>query len=363
MSAASLTHSHAPERAATHGTPDERGRLVISILLNLSITLVEVIGGILSGSLSLLSDAVHNLSDTVSLGISYTAQHISKWKPTPRKTFGYRRAEIIGAFVNLLTLIILALFLGREAIERFPNPRAIDGNLMFIIAAVGLAANAATAMLLHRGSRNSLNLRSAFLHVLGDGLSSVAVLAGGLLILHYDLYVIDPIITLAISLYLAIHGYRMLRTTIDILMESTPKQVNVTAVLEQMRELDRVIDVHHVHVWQLDESHVILEAHVVIASENLPEMESIKQAIKSRLARVFGITHSTLEMETVPCDPTYASQCYDPEATIPQPRHANEPCPDGRSPVPMSENRQADRGSLISSEECTILWSYCNTET
>lgn len=310
-------HIHGP-RIDDHPSRDERadesGRLIASIALNLIITIAEVVGGIVAGSLSLLSDAVHNLSDTASLGISFVARRISKRAATAEKTFGYRRAEIVGAFINLITLIIVALFLMKEAVDRFLAPRAIDGALMLTIAVIGLVANFVTAILLYRGSRTSLNLRSAFLHILTDGLSSVGVVVAGLLIMYFDLYVVDPIITLAISLYLTVHAYTMLRVTIDILMEGTPGDVNIAAIVEDVRALDRVVDMHHVHVWQLDEAHLALEAHVVISSDDLDEMESIKTAIKTRLAEVFEISHSTLELETIPCDPSDDPHCYEREA-------------------------------------------------
>lgn len=304
------------EAADLGSAPSERGRLVISILLNLIITIAEVIGGILSGSLALLSDAIHNLSDTVSLGISYVARRISVREATPRKTFGYKRAEIIGAFVNLITLVIVALFLIMESVERFLNPQPIDGWMMLIIATIGLAANIVTAALLFRGSRSSLNLRSAFLHIYTDGLSSAAVVIGGLLIVYADLYIVDPILTVAISMYLIVHSYQMLRVTVDILMEGTPRGVDVATIVRDMQTHEKVIDMHHVHVWQLDESHVALEAHVVIADEHLQDMETIKSSIKERLKNEYHISHSTLEFEHLPCDSDAEPHCYDPAEQV-----------------------------------------------
>jgi cobalt-zinc-cadmium efflux system protein len=304
-------HAHTHDRGGSSERPKESGRLIISIALNVLITIAEIVGGLLSGSLALLSDAVHNLSDTASLGVSYAARRISTRAPTAEKTFGYKRAEIVGAFINLITLMIIALFLMKEAVDRFLNPRDIDGVLMLSIAVIGLIANLATAALLYRGSRTSLNLRSAFLHIVTDGLSSVGVVIGGLLIIYYDLHVVDPVITLVISLYLIVHAYRMLRLTIDILMEGTPGDVDLEAIVSDARSIAQVIDMHHVHVWQLDESHLAMEAHVVISSDDLHEMESIKTAVKNRLADRYDISHSTLELETVPCDPAEEPHCYE----------------------------------------------------
>lgn len=304
-------HHHGHDSVRSSERPDESGRLVVSITLNLLITIAEIVGGLLAGSLALLSDAVHNLSDTASLGISYVARRISTRSATAEKTFGYKRAEIVGAFINLISLVIIALFLMKEAIERFFNPREIDGTLMLAVAVIGLLANVITALLLYRGSRTSLNLRSAFLHILTDGLSSVGVVAGGLLIIYYDLHVVDPIITLAISLYLIVHSYRMLRVTIDILMEGTPSDVDLAAIVADVRSVDRVVDMHHVHVWQLDEHHLALEAHVVISDDDIHRMESIKTEIKQQLEERYAISHSTLELETIPCDPSQDPHCYE----------------------------------------------------
>ena len=283
----------------------------MAILLNLLITIAEIVGGIVSGSLALLSDAVHNLSDTMSLGVSLVARRISRKEATASKTFGYRRAEIVGAFINLITLVIIALFLIKESVERFLDPRPVAGGIMLTVALIGLAANAATAFLLYRGSRSSLNLRSAFLHILTDGLSSVGVVLGALLIIYFDVYIVDPLITLAISAYLLVHSYGMLRQTVNILMEGTPHGTDLDAIVEGVRRIDGVVDLHHLHVWQLDETHLALEAHLLILKRDLEDMETIKRTVKSYLGRVHDISHSTLELETTLCDPNTDPDCYD----------------------------------------------------
>lgn len=303
----------------THGSHDHHhhdhadtgdGRLVASIGLNLLITIAEVVGGLVSGSLSLLSDAVHNLSDTGSLAISYAARRIGRRQPTARKTFGYKRAEILGAFANLLTLVLIALFLVKEAVERMLDPQPIDGPVMLAVAAIGLAANVATALLLFRQSKESLNIRSAFLHIVSDGVSSVGVVIGGLLILYFDFYLVDPILTLGISVYLLFHSYHLLRRTADILMESTPADVDLDELARDVRRIEHVRGVHHLHVWELSERQRALEAHIVIDRADVEHMESVKHAVKHRLADAYAITHSTLEFEFVPCLPGTDPNCY-----------------------------------------------------
>ena len=303
-----MGHHHHHIEADIQGS--ER-RLVWSIVLNLLITVTEVIGGVLSGSLALLSDALHNFSDTASLGISLAARRIGQRAATSNKTFGYKRAEIIGAFVNLVTLVLIALFLIKEAVERFLNPEPIDGTIMLVVATIGLLANVVTAVLLFRDAKSSLNIRSAFLHIITDAVSSVGVVLGGVLIVQFQVYIVDPILTVLISLYILYHSYQMLRETTDILMESVPKNIDLDQVVAAVEAVDRVRGIHHVHVWQFDEQDVALEAHIVIDKDDLEHMEAVKHAIKDRLGEVFHIHHTTLEFEFIPCREHNASRCYE----------------------------------------------------
>jgi cobalt-zinc-cadmium efflux system protein len=214
-------------------------KLWVSIFLNLAITIAELVGGILSNSLALLSDAVHNLNDTMSLGITLVAKKISKKKADPSKTFGYKRAEIIAAFINLITLVIVALFLIKEGFERFFDSQVIDGYTMFWVAIVGLIGNFVTAALLWKESKNDINMRSAFIHILSDGLSSVGVIIGGWLILEYQLYIVDTILTLIIAGYILWHSYYMLRETINILMESKPDNIDINELKLAIQKIDK----------------------------------------------------------------------------------------------------------------------------
>lgn len=304
-----MAHSHDHGHHHHHGKDQTEGRLWISIILNFIITAAEFIGGIISGSLALLSDALHNLNDTTSLGISLVARKISKKEANRDKTFGYKRAEIIGAFINLITLVIIALFLIKEGVERFYNPQPIDGMVMFIVAIIGLLGNVITAILLYRDSTENLNLRSAYIHILSDAFSSVGVIIAGILILWYQLYIIDTILTLIIAGYILWHSYYMLRQTINILMESTPADIQIPNVQQAMAEVDGVLDIHHLHVWRLDEKNILLESHVVIDEDSMDHMESIKSSLKKLLSTNFDIHHSTLEFEFEPCEEHQESPC------------------------------------------------------
>lgn len=305
-------HHHALPRDDSGGGV----RLAFSIAFNLIITIAEVIGGLISGSLALLSDALHNFSDTSSLVIAYVARRYARRAPDRLKTFGYKRAEILGAFVNLITLVLIALFLIKEGITRLLDPQPVDGPVMLVVAVIGLLANVGTALLLRRDAKHSLNVKSAFLHIIADAVSSVGVVLGGLLIMWYDVYLVDPILTLAISVYILYHSYEMLRRTVDILMEATPPGLDLDEVTRAVESLDHVVDMHHLHVWQLDDENAALEAHIAIAKGDLERMEEIKEAVKRLLAERFHIAHSTLEFEFVPCEPSAEDpKCFEKETT------------------------------------------------
>lgn len=304
-----MAHPHHHGHHHHHGEGQTEGRLWISIILNLIITLAEFVGGLISGSLALLSDALHNLNDTASLGISLVARKISKRDANQNKTFGYQRAEIIGAFINLITLVIIALFLVKEGIERFYDPQPIDGLVMFVVAIIGLAGNVITALLLYRSSQENINIRSAYIHILSDALSSVGVIIAGFIILQYQLYVIDTILTLIIAGYILWQSYHMLRETINILMESTPSEIDIENIQKAMNQVPGVHDSHHVHVWRLDEQNILLESHIVIDESDLREMENIKSSLKELLSSKFDIHHSTLEFEFEPCEEYVKSPC------------------------------------------------------
>lgn len=286
-------------------------RLGISIGLNLAITLAEVVGGLLSGSLALLSDAMHNLNDTASLGVSYLARRLGKRPPDPERSYGYRRAEILGAFVNLIVLVVIGLVLIKEAITRYLTPRDVNAPIMLAVAVIGLLANIATAFLLHRDAQNSLNLRSAFLHITVDAISSVAVIAGGVAILWTGAHWIDPLLTLLIAGYIISQSIGMLRETGHILMEGTPTQLRIPEVRDRMMRMDAVQDVHHLHLWSLDEHTVLLDAHVAVQPSDILQLEQIKSGLKDLLARELNIRHSTLEFEL------QGSRCPDEQPRAP----------------------------------------------
>ena len=292
-------HSHRP--AADVGTT----RLVLAIVFNALITAAEFVAGFVAGSLALMADATHNLSDTASMGTSLVARKVGRRAADARRTFGYERAELIGAFINLLTLVLIALYLLVEAGQRYFAPASIDGTLMIWVGMATLVGNLATAFVLHKPAQDSLNIKSAFVHIVADALGSVAVVAGGLLIQQYGWTFVDPLLTALIAGYILVHSYGMLRETISILMESAPRGFDIDALTEAAGRIAGVRNMHHVHVWRLDEHRVALEAHVEVEGiRELDALDRLKQRIKTRLHDQFAIDHATLELEHGRCTDT-----------------------------------------------------------
>ncbi len=278
-------------------------RLGWAIAINMVLTLAQMIGGIVSGSLALIADALHNFSDAASLLIAWVARRIGRQPPDHFKTFGYKRAEVIAALINLVTLVIVGLYLINEALWRIYEPQVIEGWTVVIVAGVALVIDVATAILTYSMSKHSLNIRAAFLHNVSDALASVGVIVAGTLILLYDWYWADTALTLLIAGYVLYQAATLLPGTIHILMEGTPEDISIEDVINAMERVEGVSNVHHVHLWQLDEHKNALEAHVVI--NDFSESETIKIALKTELAQRFSIVHSTLEFEVDYCSKVY----------------------------------------------------------
>ncbi len=291
------------EHSHSHGHEAEVGgtRLLIALVLNLGITAAQIVGGLISGSLSLLADAVHNGSDAAALGVSYGARRVARRKADRTRTFGYHRAELIGAMINLTTLFVIALFLTWQAVSRLLNPPEVGGAVMLVVGAVAFVEDAISAWLLYRGARGSLNIRSAYIHMVGDTLATLGVIVGGVLILLYDIYWVDPLITAAIAVYIFVHSYVEMRRTARILMESAPAGFDFDGMVRAVEAVDGVQDLHHVHLWRLDEERVALEAHVAIAAPSFEMADRLKRQVKELLRRDFGVDHTTLEVECEHC--------------------------------------------------------------
>ena len=275
-------------------------RLGFAIIINILLTVAQVIGGVVSGSLSLIADALHNFSDASSLLIAYAARKIGRQPADQLRTFGYQRAEVIAALINLVVLVIVGLYLIYEAIWRFFDPQIITGWAVVIVASIALVIDLATAILTYTMSKDSVNIRAAFIHNVSDALSSVGVIIVGALILLFQWYWTDTLITLLIAGYVLYQAILLLPKTIHILMEGAPENININDVVHALEAVEGVSNVHHVHLWQLDEHRNALEAHVVI--HDFSETESIKQLLKLEIEKTFSISHSTVEFEVVHCE-------------------------------------------------------------
>ena len=274
-------------------------RLLLAIIANMLLTVAQVVGGIVSGSLSLIADALHNFSDASSLLIAWLARRIGRQPADDLRTFGYRRAEVIAALVNLVILVLVGLFLIYEAIWRVFDPRIIEGWIVVIVAGIALIVDVATAVLTWTMSKHSMNIRAAFLHNVSDALASVGVMIAGSLILLYGWYWTDTVLTLVIAAYVLYQAASLLPKTIHLLMEGTPEGLSVADVKAAMEAVQGVQNVHHIHLWQIDEHRSALEAHVVI--DCFEDTAGIKNALKQQLNKDFEIAHSTLEFEIENC--------------------------------------------------------------
>ena len=287
------SHSH------KHHHEDLKGRnLFISILLNIGITLAQVVGGLVSGSLSLLSDALHNFSDVLSLIISYIANRLSKRKASKEKTFGYKRAEILAAFINASTLIVVAVLLIIEAIERFKNQQDIESNIVIWLSLVAILGNGFSVLLLKRDANSNMNMKSAYLHLFTDMMASVAVLVGGLLMKYFQIFWVDSVLTLAIALYLVWMGYDLLKNSTKVLMLFTPEHIPVESIVSELNAFPSIKNVHHVHVWQLNEAEIHLEAHIDFHNNiTLSQFETILHDIEAIVQHKYNINHVNIQPE------------------------------------------------------------------
>jgi len=272
--------------------------LLFSIVLNIVITVAQVIGGILSGSLALISDALHNFSDVLSLVFSYVAHKLSKKKASVNQTFGYKRAELIAAFVNAMTLIIVALLLIYGATERFFNPHKIESGLVIWLSILGIVVNGLSAILLKNDADKNLNMKSAYLHLFTDMLASVAVLIGGLLMKYYQWFWVDSLLTLVIAIYLIIVGFDLLKTSTKMLMLFTPVHIDINEIISEVHKIEGVGKLHHIHVWHLNDDELHLEAHLDCQEDiKMSEFNEIAHQVEHVLFKKFQINHINIQPE------------------------------------------------------------------
>lgn len=292
-----MSHDHHGHEH-THLDPRSGDRRVaIAIWANGLLTVAQIVSGILAGSLALIADALHNFSDMAALVIAFVARQVARRPADEHMTFGYGRIEVVAALINYTTLIIVGLYLIYEGCLRVIDPPEVQGWIVVIIAGIALAVDTLTAALTWSMQKSSLNIRALFLHNLSDALASIAVIVGGTLIILYDMRWVDPAITIVIALYILYLAITEIGGPINTLMLGSPPELDGGKVVSAMLAVEGVNDIHHVHLWQMQEDAAALDAHVIIDPSRWHALAQVKQDMKNELAAKFGIFHSTLEFE------------------------------------------------------------------
>ncbi len=277
------------------------GRFILAMALTGLILVAEVIGGLLTNSLALLSDAAHVLLDMLALGMSYVALRLALRPADDRHTYGYHRFEVLAALANGALLLLMAFGIFREAWIRFQDPAPVLAGPMLVVAVIGLAVNLVVALVLREHDHDDLNVRSAFLHVLGDALSSVGVIVAGIIILLTGWMLVDPLASALIGLIILAGSGRVLRQALHILVEGTPEGLSTGQIAQTMREAPGVSEVHDLHIWTVSPGYVALSAHVVVDDLSAPEAQQLQDGLRQMLAQRFSIHHSTIQVEAANC--------------------------------------------------------------
>lgn len=290
-------HSHARDAPKTLSRP-----LILALTITASFTVIELVGGILSDSLALMSDAGHMFTDTLAIGLSLAAMKVAMRPANAGKTFGYLRAEILAALVNGASLVFISVLIIYESWRRLTSPPEIDANLMLIVASLGLVANGAGVYLLHDRSKATLNERGAFLHMFGDLLSSVAVIVGALVMIVADVWIVDPILSVMISVIILAGAWKLVTQSTSILLESTPSHIDLEDLSKGLMGIDGVTGIHDLHVWTLSSGLHAMSAHLVVKDRMLSDCSGVVQMGESMLRERFGISHTTIQVECDRCE-------------------------------------------------------------
>jgi cobalt-zinc-cadmium efflux system protein len=304
-------HDHAETKEGGHETgglhrhvdvEDTSGsRLLITLALNFIIPAAQVVGGVYAGSVALVSDAIHNFSDFAAVLISYIALRIGRRGPSVHNSFGYRRAEIMAALINVVLLVGASAFIVFEAVERFQHPQAVAGRIVMALAAVGIAGNGLSAWLLHRDSKHSLNVRGAFLHMIGDLLTSVVVFVNGALLIFKPWYWLDPLLSILIVIFILKNCWGILKESGLVLMNATPRGLDLEKIKMHLLKLPDVCGVHYLHAWNVSSNSVAFSCHVVVPDQAVSRTQPLAKKIRHDLLESFGVDHPVLQFETAEC--------------------------------------------------------------
>ncbi len=291
-----MSHNH-----SHHDEASWARRLMATMVMNLIIPLVQISGGVISGSMALISDALHNLSDLISVTISYVALRIGRRGPSFKHTFGYKRVEVFAALVNVALLYAVAFYIAMESWGRFQHPQPIREQIVIWVALIGFAGNLISTFLLHGGSKDNVNMRGAFLHMLTDALTSLAVAFVGVVLIFRPWYWLDPVASWIIVIMIFYSGWGILKETVLILMNATPPGIDLETIQKEIEAIDGVRCVHHLHVWSTSPESISLAAHVVVPDQMMSRVDELAVRVRALLADCFGIDHPVLQFETESC--------------------------------------------------------------
>lgn len=280
-----------------HGSISSGRSLFFAIIINFALSAVQIIGGIASGSLALIADALHNTSDAVSLVIAYIAQKMGRKPADKKRTFGYKKIETVAALVNLTATLVTGVYILIEAVLRFFDRSSIDGWMLIWISIVAIVVDFVTVGLTYLQSKESLNFKAVFLHNLTDGLASIGVLASGILIIYFEAYWVDPLAALLIAVFITGQAVKPFKDCVRLLIDSAPEEIDLSQILKEIESINFIKNVHHLHVWKISESKTAAEAHIVVDNLNAEKFSSLKIEIKNLLLNQFSIEHVSLEFE------------------------------------------------------------------
>src|SRR6266498_1200958 len=278
-------------------------RLSLSLFLTLAFVIIEAGAGIFANSLALLTDAAHNLTDVIALGLTWFAVHITSQPANAQKTYGYHRAGILVALLNSTTLVLISLGIFYEAYRRFINPPEVQSSILIGVGLLAVVVNLVTALLVHRGSQNDLNLRSAFVHLIGDVLSTIGAVIAGVIIYFTNANWLDPLVSVLIGFLILYNAWGILRDAVDILLEATPRDVNIKKMVDDIIQIDGVLGIHDIHVWSLTQNMRTMSAHVLTDDLHISAGAEIQRQISEILRHQYNISHATLQLECVDCFP------------------------------------------------------------
>src|SRR5919106_688986 len=294
------THSHTHFGDIAKQTTS---RLALSLALTLIFVLIEAVAGIIGNSLALLTDAAHNFTDAIALGLSWYASRLTTQPSNAQKTYGYHRAGILVALVNSTTLVVISIGIFYEAWRRFLNPPEVQSGILITVGLIAVVINLVTALLVRKGSEHDLNLRSAFLHLMGDVLSTVGAVIAGVIIYFTNANWLDPLVSVLIGFLILYNACGILKDAIDILLEATPRDVNIKSMVKDIVQVDGVLGIHDIHVWSLTQSLRTMSAHILTDDVHISAAADIQRQISEILRRRYNIAHSTLQLECVDCFP------------------------------------------------------------